>query len=57
VDGQPSEKVIGTSYWKQFTIPFTASSDLVPIYLRRTPTVKLDNLLKGKVWVDDFTLE
>jgi hypothetical protein len=56
VDGQTSEKQVGTTYWQQLTIPFTASSDLVTIHLRRVPSKKLDNLLKGKVWLDDFTL-
>jgi tetratricopeptide (TPR) repeat protein len=56
VDGQSSEKQIGTTYWQQFTIPFTASSDLVTVRLRRVPSRKFDNLLKGKVWVDEFKL-
>jgi tetratricopeptide (TPR) repeat protein len=57
LDGQTSEKQLGTTYWQQFTIPFTASSDLVTIHLRRVPSKKFDNLLKGKVWVDDFELK
>ncbi len=56
VDGQPSEKQLGTTYWQQFTVPFTASSDLVTVRLRRVPSQKFDNLLKGKVWVDGFGL-
>jgi tetratricopeptide (TPR) repeat protein len=56
VDGQASEKQLGTTYWQQFTIPFTATSDLVTLRLRRVPSKKFDNLLKGKVWVDDFQL-
>jgi len=57
VDGQNSEKQVGTTYWQHLTIPFTASSDLVTIRLRRVPSKKFDNLLKGKVWLDDFALE
>jgi hypothetical protein len=56
VDGQASEKQLGTTYWKQFTIPFTANSGLVTVHLRRVPTKKFDNQLKGKVWVDAFEL-
>jgi len=56
VDGQASEKQVGTTYWKQFTIPFTAVSDLVTVRLRRVPSKKFDNLLKGKVWLDDFEI-
>jgi tetratricopeptide (TPR) repeat protein len=56
VDGQASEKQIGTMYWHQFTIPFTATGDLVTVRLRRVPSKKFDNLLKGKVWLDDFAL-
>ena len=54
VDEQASEKQMGTTYWRQFTIPFTASSDLATLRLRRMPSKKFDNLLKGKVWLDNF---
>ena len=54
VDGYASEKQIGTSYWQQFTIAFTATSDLATVRLRRVPSKKFDNLLKGKVWLDEF---
>ena len=56
VDGELSAKQIGTTYWQQFTIPFTASSDLVNMQLRRVPSKKFDNMLKGKVWLDAFEL-
>jgi hypothetical protein len=56
VDGQPSEKQVGTAYWQQFTVPFTATADLAIVHLRRVPSKKFDNLLQGKVWVDDFIL-
>jgi hypothetical protein len=55
VDGQASDKQLGTTYWQKFTIPFTATSDLVSVRLRRVPSQKFDNLLKGKVWVDAFS--
>jgi len=57
VDGATSEKQVGTTPWRQFTIPFVATSDLVTVRLRRVPSRKLDNLIKGKVWLDDFALE
>ncbi len=56
VDGQMSEPQLGTTYWQEFTIPFTASSDLATLRLRRVPTRKFDSLLKGKVWLDAFSL-
>lgn len=54
VDGQTSEKQLGTTYWQEFKIPFTASADLVAVRLRRVPSKKFDNQLKGKVWLDGF---
>jgi hypothetical protein len=56
VDGQTSEKQIGTTYWQKFTIPFTASRDLATLRLRRVPSRKFDNMVKGKVWLDQFEL-
>jgi hypothetical protein len=56
VDRQASEKQIGTNYWHEFAIPFTATSDLVTVRLRRVPSRKFDNLLKGKVWLDSFSI-
>jgi len=56
VDGKTSEKQLGTTYWQEFSIPFTATSDLVRVTLRRDASRKFDNLLKGKVWLDGFTI-
>jgi hypothetical protein len=56
IDGKTSEPQVGTTYWQQFRIPFTASADLVVTRIRRKPSLKFDNLLKGKVWLDGFTL-
>ncbi len=56
VDGVNSEKQTGTSYWRQFTIPFTATSNLVRVTLRRDESKKLDNLLKGRLWLDGFNI-
>ena len=56
VDGHASPKQTGTKAWQEYTIPFVAKSDLATVRLRRLPSRKFDNLLKGKVWVDDFSL-
>jgi tetratricopeptide (TPR) repeat protein len=56
IGGKASEKQIGSTNWQEFTIRFTAPSNLVTISLRRVPSTKFDNLLKGKVWLDGFTL-
>jgi hypothetical protein len=55
-DCNPSPKQIGTTYWQQFQIPFTAAAEQVSVRLRRVPTDKFENLLKGKVWLDGFDL-
>jgi Tetratricopeptide repeat len=56
VDGEVSEPAAGTTPWRSYTIPFTASSDLVRIRVRRNPSRKFDSLLGGSVWLDDFQL-
>jgi hypothetical protein len=56
VEGQVTEAPLGTTYWQEFTIPFTATSDLATVRVRRNPSRKFDNLLDGKVWLDGFTL-
>jgi len=55
-DGATSEKQIGTTYWRQFSVPFTATSDLVRVTVARNASRKFDNLIKGKVWLDGFTV-
>ena len=56
VEGQRTEAPLGTTYWQEFTIPFTAASELATVRVRRNPSRKFDNLLGGKVWLDGFTL-
>jgi hypothetical protein len=51
-----TETPLGTTYWQKFTIPFTASSNLATVSVRWTPSEKFDNLLDGKVWLDEFDL-
>jgi len=56
IEGQRSEAPLGTTYWDEFTIPFTASSEMTTIRVRRNPSRKLDNRLNGTVWLDEFEL-
>ncbi len=56
VEGQVTDAPLGTTYWQEFTIPFTATSDMATVRVRRNPSGKFDNLLSGKVWLDGFTL-
>jgi O-antigen ligase len=56
VAGERSEPVLGTTFWEEFRIPFTASSDLVTVRVRRDPSQRFDNLLSGRVWLDAFEL-
>src|SRR6185436_20815719 len=56
VDGQSSEEQVGTTYWQEIKIPFTATSDLVRLTVRRDSSKKFDNLLAGKVWLDGFVV-
>ena len=57
VDGETSEPRLGTSPWERIGVPFVASSDLVTVRVRRRPSVKFDNQLSGRVWLDGFHLE
>ena len=56
VEGQRSEAPLGTTFWDQITIPFTATSDLATVRVRRNRSEKFDNLISGKVWLDGFEL-
>ncbi len=44
--------------WTPLTVDFTTGpkTDLVVVGVARLPSRKLDNLIAGKVWVDDITL-
>jgi hypothetical protein len=57
IEGQRSDAPLGTAYWQEFVIPFTATSDLAVIRVRRSPSEKLDNQIEGTVWLDEFSLE
>jgi len=48
----------GTHDWEKASIDFTTPKEChaVVIRLRRVPSRKLDNLIGGTVWVDDFKL-
>ncbi len=56
---QDSESVTGTTAWSPYSMDFTTGpkTDLVVLSLPvRVPTPKLDNLVKGRVWIDDVQL-
>jgi hypothetical protein len=54
----PATGVVGTQPWSLEEAEFTASPQtrLVRIAVRRDPSRKLDNKLRGTVWVDDVSL-
>jgi hypothetical protein len=56
IDGERSDAPLGTTDWQELAIPFTASSDLALIQVRRDPSDKLDNRVQGTVWLDEFVL-
>lgn len=49
---------LGTAAWARYTFEFTVEPNLTSlmIRLRRLPSHKLDNRLRGRVWLDDVTL-
>lgn len=53
-----SDMYNGTNPWKRGHMGFTVDGPIqaVMIRLRRLPSQKFDNLLKGTVWIDDVTL-
>ena len=54
-----SEGLTGTSGgWSQVILDFTTGrkTDLIVVGISRLPSTKLDNLIAGKVWVDDLSL-
>jgi tetratricopeptide (TPR) repeat protein len=56
VEGERSEAVTGTTYWLDIRLGFTASSELALVRVRRDPSDKLDNRIRGSVWIDDVSL-
>jgi hypothetical protein len=62
--GQPSEahvltaSLVGTHPWTrvQAEVATGPNSDLLAVSLRRIPSQKFDNKLRGTVWVDDISL-
>lgn len=54
-----SEDLVGTTTsWTLLTVDFTTGpkTELIVVGVSRLPSQKLDNLIVGKVWVDDLTL-
>src|SRR6266852_4768003 len=56
--GRLTPDLTGTQPWTRLELSFTAGSDtrLVTVVLRRIPSEKLDNKLRGTVWVDDVSV-
>lgn len=53
-----SDQLTGTNAaWTLLTLNFTTKpeTDVVELCITRTPSDKLDNLISGKLWVDDVT--
>lgn len=50
--------MIGTNPWTRVQVEFTTGPDttMLEIVLRRTPTWKFDNKIRGTVWIDDVSL-
>ncbi len=53
-----SPMLLGTKDWEEVSIEFSVPEECnaVVVRLRRVPSRKLDNKIKGTVWVDDFRL-
>ena len=53
-----SDDLVGTWGWQTVTIDFRTGSTTEMILLRvvRRPSRKLDNLISGKVWIDDVSI-
>ncbi len=53
-----THNIVGTQPWSLEEAEFTAGPEttLVRIALRRDPSRKLDNKLRGQVWIDDVSL-
>ena len=55
---QATPNLAGTQPWAPSEAEFTTSADtqLVRVVLRRRPSQKLDNKIRGTIWVDDVSL-
>ena len=53
-----SEEFLGTERWRTLTLEFRTGPDtkILIIQLIRRPSRKLDNLISGQIWMDDFRL-
>jgi hypothetical protein len=54
-----TESIVGTNPWQTQHLDFRTgpATHFVRIVLRRTLSPKLDNLLQGKVWIDDISIK
>ena len=52
-----SDQLTGTNAgWTLLTVDFTPKTDYVTVGIARMPSQKLDNVISGKVWVDDVSV-
>jgi hypothetical protein len=55
---EATPEISGTRSWEPYETEFTTGADvqLLRLVLRRRPSLKLDNKIHGKVWMDDVSL-
>jgi hypothetical protein len=52
-----SDQLVGTNAgWTLLTVDFTPKTSYVTVAIARMPSQKLDNVISGKVWVDDVSV-
>jgi hypothetical protein len=52
-----SDQLVGSNAgWTLLTIDFTPKADFVTVAVARVPSQKLDNVISGRVWVDDVSV-
>ena len=57
--GRFTEDRVGTDPWTQEKVDFRTGPNtrIISISLRRLPSAKLNNLIQGKVWIDNLSLQ
>ena len=57
VFNKPSDQLVGTNAgWTPVTVDFTPKESFVTVSIVRFPSQKLDNVISGRVWVDDVSV-
>jgi hypothetical protein len=54
-----SAKILGTNPWTEYVARFRAPKQtvLARLELKRNPSLRIDNVLAGTVWIDSVTLK